>query len=364
MEHGRQSIGDFLVQQRPAIIETWRRRAQERLGIAIEKSELLNDLPHFLDELAEALAASGEKWPEMHGARSHGRQRFRIGMDPGGLSEEMVLVGEVLIDIAAAKGIVFSTEQIGTLFHSLGKGVSASIRAYATLRDAQLAEQAAEHFSFIAHEVRTPLHTAQLTVGLLEGATDETKRARYVERLDRALSQVSELIDNSIIHARLQSRRIVPSRIDARELAERARDDVEHLALFRGQRISVDAETLELKIDVKLLCSALTNMLRNAVKFSCPNSAIMLRISERDGRALFEVEDSCGGIPEAVLPRLFQPFVQESEDKSGFGLGLLIVKEAAEAHHGAVRIANRPKEGCTFIMDIPLELEPTPRDAQ
>lgn len=68
---------------------------------------------------------------------------------------------------------------------------------------------------------------------------------------------------------------------------------------------------------------------------------------------MLEVEDRCGGLPEDLPERLFQPFVQAGDDKSGFGLGLMIVKQAAEAHNGSVRVVNTPGVACCFIIDLP-----------
>jgi len=100
--------------------------------------------------------------------------------------------------------------------------------------------------------------------------------------------------------------------------------------------------------------SAITNLVRNAIKFSVEGGRVDFRARALEDRVLFEVEDSCRGMPEELPPKLFQPFVQQNADRSGFGLGLLIVKRAIEAHHGSVRVVNRPNEGCTFVLDVPL----------
>jgi signal transduction histidine kinase len=94
--------------------------------------------------------------------------------------------------------------------------------------------------------------------------------------------------------------------------------------------------------------------MRNAIKFSLEGGRVTLRARALEDRVLFEVEDSCAGMPDDLLPKLFQPFVQENADRSGFGLGLSIVKRAVEAHHGSVRVVNRTNEGCTFVLDLPL----------
>jgi signal transduction histidine kinase len=236
----------------------------------------------------------------------------------------------------------------------MGRGVAASVRAYAALRDREIVEQAMQHYSFIAHEIRGPLQTARLTAALLL-TEQEPKRQKYFARLDKAITQASQLIDDSIVQARLSGdSRVSPRPIAVPKLVDTICAEIEEQAQARSIAIVKDVETLQVEADQKLLLSAITNLMRNALKFSCEGGRVTLRARALEDRVLFEVEDSCGGMPEDLPPKLFQPFVQENADRSGFGLGLSIVKRAIEAHHGSIRVVNRPNEGCTFVLDLPL----------
>jgi signal transduction histidine kinase len=53
------------------------------------------------------------------------------------------------------------------------------------------------------------------------------------------------------------------------------------------------------------------------------------------------------------VERLFNPFVQAGADRSGFGLGLAIAKQVADAHEGAIRVHDLPGRGCVFVLDLP-----------
>lgn len=98
--------------------------------------------------------------------------------------------------------------------------------------------------------------------------------------------------------------------------------------------------------------------MRNAVKFTRDGGRIVVRAKRLDERAVFDVEDECGGMPEDLPQRLFQPFMQAGSDRSGHGLGLMIVKQAVEAHGGAVRVANHSGEGCCFSIEMPCRQAP------
>lgn len=347
-------LADFIAVNKEKVIERWKAAARDRLGLTFEASELVNDLPLFLDDLVEALRSPAGEWPDMSGAEKHGRRRMRLGIDIGALSEEMMLVGEIVLELIDEAERAVPAKEVRDLFRAMGRGVAASVRAYAALRDREIVEQATQHYSFIAHEIRGPLQTARLTAALLL-AEQEPRRQKYFERLDNAITQASRLIDDSIVQARLSGEPRISARpIAISKLADTICDEIEEQAQAKSIAIVKDVEALEVEADHKLLLSAITNVMRNALKFSFEGSRVTFRARALEDRVLLEVEDSCGGMPDDLPPKLFQPFVQGNADRSGFGLGLLIVKRAVEAHHGSVRVVNRPNEGCTFVLDLPL----------
>ncbi|HLW69928.1 MAG TPA: HAMP domain-containing sensor histidine kinase [Candidatus Binataceae bacterium] len=347
-------LADFISTNKELVIERWKAAATHRLGLALETSELVNHLPFFLDDLVEALRSPAGQWPDMSGARQHGRQRMRRGIDIGALSEEMTLIGEIVLELMSQVEIPVLTDEVGELFHVMGRGVAASVRAYAALRDREIVEQATQHYSFIAHEIRGPLQAARLTVALLRNEQAH-KREKHLERLDRAIVRVSQLVDDSIIDARLSGNpRINAQPVAVLELVNTICAESAEQCEAKNIAVVEEVEDLQVDADQKLLASAITNLMGNAIKFSSEGSRVTIRARALEDRVLFEVEDSCGGLPDDLPPKLFQPFVQDAADRSGFGLGLSIVKRAVEAHHGSVRVSNRPHEGCTFVLDLPL----------
>lgn len=66
----------------------------------------------------------------------------------------------------------------------------------------------------------------------------------------------------------------------------------------------------------------------------------------------------CGGLPPEHANRLFAAFLQVSANRSGFGLGLAIAKQAVEAHGGVIMVNSLPSKGCVFTIDLPLPDSP------
>ena len=95
--------------------------------------------------------------------------------------------------------------------------------------------------------------------------------------------------------------------------------------------------------DRQMLHSAVANLLQNAFKFSRPEGHIAL--SARRGsadRVIIDVEDECGGLAPGATEKLFQPFEQASNDRTGLGLGLSISRRSVEANGGTLAVRSLP----------------------
>jgi signal transduction histidine kinase len=112
----------------------------------------------------------------------------------------------------------------------------------------------------------------------------------------------------------------------------------------------------ELVIDIRLVRSALSNLVRNAIKFTHASGKVTIRGKVASGRATIEIEDGCGGLPPGDLEKVFSPFVQlGAQASSGFGLGLAIARQAVDAHGGTLRVQNLPDHGCIFVLELPTQ---------
>jgi signal transduction histidine kinase len=97
------------------------------------------------------------------------------------------------------------------------------------------------------------------------------------------------------------------------------------------------------------------NLLSNGVKYSPAGTTVHFRARREGLMAVFTVQDSGIGIPEADLPTLFEAFHRASNvgDIPGTGLGLVISKRCAELHSGSIQVKSKSGEGTTFTVRIP-----------
>lgn len=347
------SLSDFIRTHEREIVDAWVETVKDRFDTHhVSEPLLVDELPDFLREIAVCLALPMPVQADYQGAKSHGRQRLSLGVDIAALVQEFGMVGQTILHLAQQHGVKLAPEDAWRLSRMVFDGAAQAAGAYGELRDRQIEQQAAEHFSFMAHEIRTPLQTARLAASLLK-QTDE-RNAEHLRRLERAHARLAELVDNALLSARLYGRpRLHISQVDLRQLAQEVMDEIKPQADNRKLALELDVEDVQIDVDYKLAYAALINLMGNAVKFSRPGGTIRLALSCNDRMATFEVEDACGGLPEKLRDQLFDLFVQGSGDRSGFGIGLMIVQRAAAAHGGSVTVQNRPGKGCRFCFRLP-----------
>ena len=187
------------------------------------------------------------------------------------------------------------------------------------------------------------MHHAQLPEG------------RATEALERGLLNLHELVDHTLVTAAEASG--VHLRRETIRLSELI-TDIEKVAAADADHKGVQ---LELKLegndaiqgDARLLRSAISNLVRNAIKFSKEGGKVEVRLKESAGRVTIEIEDECGGLAPGMVERAFAPFVRTNPSKGGFGLGLAIAKQAVDAHGGSIRIQNVLNKGCIFVLELP-----------
>jgi len=165
-----------------------------------------------------------------------------------------------------------------------------------------------------------------------------------------------DLIDDSLRTARIGAGvDLRLARVSMGDLLEATGGDVRDAADDRGVKLDVRSEKPDdIEVDRRLVSSAIENLVRNAVKFTRAGGTVSLRGRVEGDYAVVECEDECGGLAPGDVEQAFAPFVQLGKDRRGFGLGLAIAKQAADAHGGTVRVQNLPGKGCMFVLEIPV----------
>jgi signal transduction histidine kinase len=358
------TLHELIGRNRGVLIARWKERVRGSLDPThADTYELENSVPAFLDEITDEMArsaASQEKGRVFNSrlAEEHGRQRFSAGMNLAStILEYGVLEGCILDLVAEQPDQHITMTEFRTLAELLNVAIADASREFMRRRDAEIQRQAAEHLAFLAHEIRGPLGSIALSFELLSRTTRPADD-RVAGRIARDLEQLQRTIDESILAVEIKDLGVGHAlRLERLNLQGLITDVVEECSIDASARsvalTADDAGDLAVDGDRRLLRSVLSNLVRNAIKFTRPNGRIRIYATCANGRVCIEVEDQCGGLPPGKTEELFLPFRQRSPDRRGFGLGLAIVKQAVEAHSGSLQVRNLPGHGCVFMVDLP-----------
>ena len=225
----------------------------------------------------------------------------------------------------------------------------------------QLEASRRELVAWVSHDLRTPLAGLRAMAEALEDGVvaDPATVADYHRRIRVETDRMAELVDDLFELSRINAGALRLSR-DAIFLGDVVSDAVASavpVASACGVRLvsAGDGRWPTVRGSEPELARIVANLLRNAIRHTPSDGTVSVSGGRDDRGGWLAVTDSCGGIPEADLPRVFDVAFRGEAARTpggGGGLGLAIVRGLVLAHDGAVHVAN-VAGGCRFTVRLP-----------
>jgi two-component system sensor histidine kinase MtrB len=302
-----------------------------------------------------------------------------------GIATGLALIGSALLAQAAATTVLKPVQRLGIAARRLGEGkldtrlrvsgtdelaeLSRTFNRAAeslekTVADMSAREEASRRFvADMSHELRTPLTAITAVTEVLE------------EELDAETGSVDPMIEPAVRLVVSETRRLNDlvenlmevTRFDA-GTARLVLDDVDIADQITAcidarawlDAVELDAERgLMARLDPRRLDVILANLIGNALKHG--GSPVRVSVREEGEELVIRVRDHGPGIPEDVLPHVFDRFYKASASRprsEGSGLGLSIAQENAHIHGGSITAANSPEGGAVFTLRLPRDASP------
>jgi len=232
-----------------------------------------------------------------------------------------------------------------------------------TARTVQLREAIEELDTFaysVSHDLRAPLRAmrgfSQVLLEDFSGRSLDYDGQSYVNRISEAALRMDLLIQDLLHYSRLSRSQIRLEPVDLRTIVQSVLTSLEREIDTRGAQITVEEPIPDLLGDKILLVQVLTNLLSNALKFTAPGVRPVVRIrAERRGKAVrLWVIDSGIGIALEHQERIFKIFerLNSAADYPGTGIGLALVRKAADRMGGSVGVESDLGRGSRFWIEL------------
>ena len=349
-----------LFAMRDAVLTAWeqRVRASVRGADQLLTPILINTLPAFFDNLAEALtpghprenATSDSNVPAVHG-----NERARMtNYGPEQVIQEYQIFRDCFVAAAHDAHITLRSKDWRILNESIDMGIRESIREFTAMHEGFRRRIAAG----LSHDMRNPLAVICTSAQLLLRQTAPERVAelahKIAEHSKRLDSMIEELLESLSYH-RGQQLPLVLSHFDILPLAQIVADQVN---LQQPGKCMVSGQSVTGWWCENSLRRALENLLGNALKYG-DDEAIRLHVEATHERMILTVHNGGPAIAPEQSARIFEYLRRENHGPApGWGIGLSYVQNVAQSHGGSVAVDSSPETGTSFIFDLPVDCRP------
>ena len=211
----------------------------------------------------------------------------------------------------------------------------------------------ADALADISHQLRTPLTTMNLTIGLLqEKDLSEERRAALTRELNALLARTEWLVEALLKLSRLDADAVVMAKedISVRKLTEKAAGPLLIPLELRGITLTTEGGEAVFSGDLNWTAEALSNLLRNSVNYTPEGGSIRIKAEENALYTAVTVTDSGPGIAAEDLPHLFDRFYKgRGSSENSYGIGLSLAQKIIHAQGGTLRAFNTAEGACFEI---------------
>ena len=309
-------------------------------------------LTEVTDEWMEGLGV-GERVREVVGALAP-RSAMVVPLRAGDR-----LVGGITL-VSAESGRAFDAEDLA-LAEELAKRAALAVDNARLFARAQAATRARdEMLAIVAHDLRNPLSTVSLGVGLLmDQAEAQGADRKHLRIVQRSAERMNRLIEDLLDVSRVQGGKLAlePADVDPALLLTEAASMLRPLADSRGIRfeLRLPSELPRVRADAARVIQVISNLVGNALKFTREGGEVVLACEPAPGELRVSVHDTGPGIAREQLPHVFGRFWQaDGTDRRGLGLGLAIARGIVEGHGGRIWVESEVGRGSVFRFTLPV----------
>lgn len=216
-------------------------------------------------------------------------------------------------------------------------------------------------FSNITHELKTPISSLQIILGLAGKESPPTISKSHLDFASSELERMKQLTEKIIAFGRMNHEQLELNKtiVNADELIKEAIQATEMQAEQTGAKLQYESPHAKINLagDRALLINTITTLIDNAIKYNKDSPLITINLEQKNTHVLIQVADNGIGIAPAYHKLIFDPFFRvptgDIHNVKGHGLGLSFAAQVVKLHGGEILAASGEKGGSVFTIKLP-----------
>ena len=211
------------------------------------------------------------------------------------------------------------------------------------------------------HDLKAPLASILLKLGFIKDCIKDADLQEMITSSERQIKNLANTIKTILITSKACESKLVINKeqIDIIELTQQAQEQIDINYASKPHAIGIHdhrEENALVYADKYLIGNVMHNLMENAVKYSDKEANVEVNITQDEHFTIISVSDHGVGIDKKYQKKIFEQFyrIPATHHKSGYGIGLAMVKYAVKAHGGTIKVESELGKGSTFTFTLPL----------
>lgn len=211
------------------------------------------------------------------------------------------------------------------------------------------------------HDLKAPLASILLKLGFIKDYIKDADLQEMITSSERQIKNLANTIKTILITSKASESKLVINKeqVDIIELTQQAQEQIDTNYASKPHTIGIHDHREEKALvyaDKYLIENVMHNLMENAVKYSDKEANVDVSIKQDEHFTIISVSDHGVGIDKKYQKKIFEQFyrIPATHHKSGYGIGLAMVKYAVKAHGGTIKVVSELGKGSTFTFTLPL----------
>ena len=211
------------------------------------------------------------------------------------------------------------------------------------------------------HDLKAPLASILLKLGFIKDYIKDADLQEMITSSERQIKNLANTIKTILITSKASESKLVINKeqVDIIELTQQAQEQIDINYASKPHAIGIHDHREEKALvyaDKYLIENVMHNLMENAVKYSDKEANVDVNIKQDKHFTIISVSDHGVGIDKKYQKKIFEQFyrIPATHHKSGYGIGLAMVKYAVKAHGGTIKVVSELGKGSTFTFTLPL----------